>query len=196
MDSAFLVVIAVTCVAFVSTNLDNLLALAALRASGRSGRPVVLGYWVSLIVVAVAAWGIGLADGIVSAHWVGWLGLVPIVVGTVQLVGLIRCTAAQGRTPRPRASALGVAAMFLAMSADSVAVLGPLVADTLHRFEGLVLICWVVMGGAWTRLSGWVAGHPRVAIAAERYGAWIGPVLMIAVGLYILLDTPTDVMPG
>jgi cadmium resistance protein CadD (predicted permease) len=121
---------------------------------------------------------------------------VPVLVGTVQLVGLIRRTAVQGRTPRPRASALGVAAMFLAMSADSVAVLGPLVADTLNRLDAAVLVSWMVMGGVWTRLAGWVAGHPRVAIAAERYGAWIGPVLMIIVGLYILLDTPTDVMPG
>ncbi len=196
MDSAPLVAAAVTCAAFVSTNLDNLLALAAFRASGTGTRQVIVGYWTALLAIVALAAGIGLADGAFPAWPMGWLGLIPIILGLAQLGLLLKGPGPGMQHPRPAASTTTAAAVFMAMSVDSVAILGPLTADTADRLEVVVLACWIAMGGVWTWASGWLAGRPAVARVAERLGAWISPLIMVLVGTYILLDTSTDALPG
>lgn len=187
---------AVTCAAFMSTNLDNLLVLAAFRASPGASRRVLPGYWASLLIVVAVAAGIGLTDGMLSPGLVGWLGLVPITAGLAQLA----VAAARRRSPprlrRAPASAIAASVTFLAISADSLAVLGPLAADTADRWEPVVLVSWLAMGAVWTWVSGWMARRPVIAREVGRRGAWMAPLVMILAGIYILLDTPTDALPG
>lgn len=182
------------CVAFVSTNLDNLVVLTALRASGGTRRALV-GYWASVgMVVAVGA-GFGLADSWLSPDRVHWLGWVPLGLGIYQFGVVLAGRASTVVDRGPVAGAAGALAVFTSMSADSVAVLGPLVADTANRLEWAILAGWAVMALVWTWLSGRLASRPAVVAATGPLGAWLAPALMILVGCYILLDTAYDVLP-
>ena len=69
-------------------------------------------------------------------------------------------------------------------------------ADSADRLEAVVLGTWMAMGAAWIGVAGALAARPSAARLAERAGAWLAPALMIGVGIYILLDTPTDAFPG
>jgi len=187
-------VMALGCLAFASTNLDNLVVLTALRASG-GNRRVLVGYWGSVCLVLAIGASFRLVDDWLSPESVGWLGCVPLALGVFQL-GVFLSGRASGAVDRgPVAGAAGALAVFAAMSADSVAVLGPLVADTANRLEWAVLAGWAGMAVAWTFLSGRLATRPGVAAATGPIGAWLAPALMILVGCYILLDTFSDVMP-
>jgi len=185
---------ALGCVAFVSTNLDNLVVLTALRASS-GDRRVLVGYWASVSLILAIGAGIGLVDSWISPDAVGRLGWIPLGLGVFQL-GVFLSGRASGVAERgPVAGAAGALAVFAAMSADSVAVLGPMVADTANRLEWAVLAGWAGMGVVWTWLSGRLATRPAVVAATGPLGAWLAPVLMILVGCYILLDTAYDVLP-
>ncbi len=185
---------ALGCVAFVSTNLDNLVVLTALRASS-GDRRVLVGYWASVSLILAIGAGIGLVDSWISPDAVGRLGWIPLGLGVFQL-GVFLSGRASGVAERgPVAGAAGALAVFAAMSADSVAVLGPMVADTANRLEWAVLAGWAGMAVVWTWLSGRLVARPAVVAATGPLGAWLAPVLMILVGCYILLDTAYDVLP-
>ena len=187
-------VLALGCLAFASTNLDNLVVLTALRASGGTRR-VLVGYWASVCLVLAIGASFGLVDQWLSAESVSWLGWVPVGLGVFQL-GVFLSGRASGAVDRgPVAGAAGALAVFAAMSADSIAVLGPLVADTANRLEWAVLAGWAAMGVVWTLLSGRLASRPAVVAATAPLGAWLAPALMIIVGGYILMDTFSDVVP-
>src|SRR5437763_7409675 len=72
---------------YASTNLDNLVVLLAFF-SDRSlrARHVVAGeYLANLLLIAVSA-GCSVAARAFPAHWIGLLGLVPVVMGVKRLV--------------------------------------------------------------------------------------------------------------
>ena len=182
-----------SCVAFVSTNLDNLLVLTALRAAG-SPRRMVAGYAAAVVLVMAVGAGFGFADDWLAPGQVGWVGWVPLALGGYQLAVFLAGRATGTRRRGQVAGAAGAFVVFAAMSTDSIAVLGPLVADTANHLESLVLAGWAGMAVVWIWLSGRLASRPSVAAATERLGGWLAPVLMILVGCYILLDTVSDVV--
>lgn len=196
MTAEMWLLVAVTGAGFVSTNVDNLLALTALTVSaGPSRVRVMSGYALSVLAVGVIALGFGAADSLAEPDLIRLLGLVPLAAGVVQLVKLVRAGSGSDVSVRSASGILPSLFVFLAMSADSVAVLGPLVADSANHLEPVVLGTWLVMGAAWVAVAGILAARPSAARLAGRAGAWVAPVLMIGVGIYILLDTPTDAFP-
>jgi len=182
------------CVAFVSTNLDNLVVLTALRVSGSTPR-VLAGYGASVALVLAVGAGFGVTDEWLAPGHVQWIGWVPLGLGLYQLAMFLAGRASGAVRRGSVAGVAGAFAVFTAMSADSVAVLGPLVADTANHLERIVLTGWAGMAVVWAWLSGRLATRPSVAAATGRLGAWLAPVLMILVGCYILLDTVSDVVP-
>ena len=182
------------CLAFASTNLDNLVVLTALRASGGTRR-VLVGYWASVCLVLAIGASFSLVDDWISPENVNRLGWVPLGLGIFQL-GLFLSGRASGAVDRGSvAGAAGALAVFAAMSADSIAVLGPLAADTANRLEWAVLAGWAGMAVVWTWLSGRLVMRSAVVAAIGPLGAWLAPALMILVGCYILMDTAYDVLP-
>ena len=197
MAAEVLILVVVTATGFVATNLDNLLALTVLAVSAGAARArVMAGYALSVLAVVGVGLGLGLADDAAGPASVRLLGLVPLAAGAVQLARLARRGPGEAATVRRVSGTLPSMAVFAAMSLDSVAVLGPLVADSADRLEPVVLGTWLAMGAAWIWLAGRLASRPAMARLAERAGARAAPLLMMAVGVYILLDTPTDVLAG
>ena len=183
----------VAAVAFVLTNVDDLVLLTALflaRPPGRPGRTreVVLGQYVGFgavlaVSVVVAA---GLAD--VPGAWVGLLGLVPLGLG---VRGLVR--AARGAPVAevvPRADGVGrVALLTVAGGGDNVAVYVPLL-HALGASDGAVtVVVFLVMVGAWCVLAAFVARRPGVTALMDSAGRWLVPVVYVALGVWILASS-------
>jgi cadmium resistance protein CadD (predicted permease) len=193
--SDVIVMVGISVVAFVSTNLDNLFLLMGLLASSPH-RKVMLGY--TLAVAAVL--GVGLAGSYLADFsaqaWLRWLGLVPLSMGAWRLRGLFRSPAAAteaspGAGPRGAASVFGVT---LANSGDSLGVFTSLMSETSELLVFVILLTVLGMSALWIRAARWVAEHPALAPwlhQIDRYGV---PLLLVALGLYILSDTATDTL--
>ncbi len=172
-----------------ATNIDNLIVLIALVLASSRGTPVAA-YAIVQAGVVIAAWLFSMLAGAMHPDWIGFIGLVPIGMGLWQLVKRERAEA-DGR-PLP-AAMLGLVGLFAAMSADTFTVFLALWSDTRQALDpaigagaGISLAALCVTGLFAARLGHGFQGRLG---KINRYT----PFIMIASGLYVLLETTTDV---
>jgi cadmium resistance protein CadD (predicted permease) len=165
-------------------------------------RPAYVG---SVLLVALLAAGLAAVARLAPDRHVGLLGWIPLGMGLYQLARLairresVAGTARGGdaalrKTFGLRRGRVAVAGVTLAASGDSLAAYAALFADT-----ATLLVPWSVLGiglgaTAWSVLAVRLSGRPAVRSAVDRTGPVLLPLVLIGIGLYILGDTPTDVL--
>jgi cadmium resistance protein CadD (predicted permease) len=194
----------VTAGGFVATNLDNLLILVGLLGAGRARHwPILLGFALAAAGALLVALLGGLAGTFVDPRQVGYLGLLPIALGCAQLYRNLCGGEARSSTPEkrgdqaPRAAAGAVLATFLVMasnSGDSIALFLPLFAESRRDALVVEVATCLLMILLWCHLAKQAVRQPVLANALQRQGRYLVPLLMIAVGGYVLLDTGTDTL--
>ncbi|MEX0286379.1 MAG: hypothetical protein AB3N23_17365 [Paracoccaceae bacterium] len=175
----------------ISTNLDNLALLLAIALPVGMMRAVV-GYVLAQVIVMTLAVGIGIGAGHLMAGGTGWLGLIPILLGVLSLIRRTSDTPGSDRITAGASVPL-VVMLFLGLSMDSLAVMTPLLADSLppYRMAGVV----GGLGGA-SALAALAVWLHKFALA----GGWlsrldrVAPFIMIAAGVYVLWDSWTDLV--
>lgn len=191
------ILVAISAAAFVSTNLDNLLMLAALLAiSPRRPASVLAGYMFAVVLVVVTALLIATVGDLIDTRYVGLLGLIPIGLGLRGLLALLRDHSKRSTERQADVGFWRTAALILPISGDSLAVYVPLLADTAHGLDAVVtatlLVSALVLAGTASLLVSRPVLSSRLGWLGERLMPW----LMIGVGIYVLADTPTDVFVG
>lgn len=177
-------------VALVSTNLDNLAVLLGLLLVMDKTRAIA-GFACAQILMLVLSMVVAIGvnrNGV--PFWIGYLGVVPLVLG---LRGIWQQFSGTGASEMGTKSAVtSVVTLFLSLSIDSFAVMTPLLADSTLGFRWAALIGAGLAATGLVLLASWGAPHaqslgPRVA-RMDR----IAPYIMVCVGLYILINSPTD----
>jgi cadmium resistance protein CadD (predicted permease) len=207
--SPVIVLAGVAVTAFVSTNVDAFLLLVANAARAPlSRRAAAAGFVGATVVVLAVAWALAAASAVIPPASTGLLGLVPLGLGLKELVALIRRRAARARRraaspdappsshPPPSDSIRFAEALVLhlSLSADNLAVYSALLADTLPRLRPVVTATTLVLALVWTLLARAAIRVPGLSPALLRRGHAVMAALLIAVGVYILVDTETDVL--
>jgi cadmium resistance protein CadD (predicted permease) len=187
---------------FVATNLDNLLVLVfLLGTSSRRRAAVLFGYLTAVIlVVCVAAVGVA-AGALIDPAAIGYLGVAPVAMACYLLYQQYTRGAAMD-VPEPVAENLaGEGRIWLASSllmfsnsGDSIAVLLPLLAESSRPALLLIVSLYLVTSLLWCAVALAIAARPGLARRIQQRGARLVPWVMIAVGLYVLLDTRTDTL--
>lgn len=182
---------------FAATNLDNLLLLIAWMAlAGRSRRKIFAGYFLAAAAVLITVYALGLLSGMLPVEYVGYLGVVPMLLGAKMLLDKVRGETAASEQSSFRPSIVGVGVTLFANSVDSILVLSAMLADSQLQFDYVILVAYLA-----TALLFYFLGHVfhsqiarlgRVASMAE----WLAPLIMLVVGAYILDNTLTDTLPG
>ncbi|WP_170480462.1 hypothetical protein [Ruegeria arenilitoris] len=179
-------------IAQISTNLDNLAVLFGLIIVMGRGRPVT-GFAVAQAILLALAMGfaVGLSHTGYPAA-IGYLGIVPLLLGTRGAWQQIR-KREQVET-RPQGAVASVIVLFLSLSFDSFAVLTPLFAESSPSYRLAGLIGAVTAAAAMSLLAAW--GAPKAQRFAPQLVRFdrITPYVMIAVGLYILSNSATDML--
>ncbi|MBE1282332.1 MAG: hypothetical protein GJ676_03375 [Rhodobacteraceae bacterium] len=176
----------------VLTNLDNLAVLLVLQLTLGAGRTTI-GYVLSQAIMLTAALAVAIGADRTLPDWSGYLGLVPLALG---LRGIwLQWSSAAEESPDTisrKAGILGVTFLFLGLSFDSFSVMAPLLADSLPAYRPWAL------AGASLAVLGLVTLARGVASSARTSPKWalrlerLGPVAMIAVGIYVLFNSGTD----
>jgi cadmium resistance protein CadD (predicted permease) len=176
----------------VSTNLDNLAVLLGLIVVV-SARRAVMGFVIAQLGILIVSLAIasGLSQtGILS--WIGYLGVIPLILG---LRGLWRqFTQHEETDTQDRSHVSSIVVLFLSLSIDTLAAMTPLLADSTATFRIAAVIGAVVAVLGVSTIA--ILGAPRAQSLAPRFARLdrITPYVMVSVGLYILLNTPTDVL--
>ncbi|MCK7612971.1 hypothetical protein [Roseibium sediminicola] len=177
--------------AYVLTNIDGLMVFVALSASGK-WKQTSLSFLIAQATVIVAAFATGAFASGLPVHLVGWLGLAPIVLGLYQLRREFSETS--GSSPGTNENPLGAAVVFVALSTDTLVLLAAFFADSRETFDHLVLIgallavCILLASGSLLSRS---LGFSEEAMRKLQR---LTPFVMIAAGVYILMDTGTDAL--
>lgn len=193
--SEVLITVGVGVAAFVSTNLDNLfLLMAMMKGSSLGARAVVLGYGSAMaLVLAVGTLG-SYAGDLVADAWLRYLGLIPLAMGVWRLWDLRRGVDpnAKESAPSQAGGAASVFGVMLANSGDSLGVFTSLMSETSELLVLVIFATALAMSGLWVAAARWLVEHPALAPHLRRLDRYLVPILLLAIGIYILSDTATD----
>ncbi len=177
----------------VATNLDNFAAMLALSLA-IGARRAAAGFAIAQGVILVLATGTAMGAGL-APNWTGYLGVVPLLLGSYALWQQMR-----DHPQRPRdllgtkGSTLAATMLFLSMSMDSFAAMTPYLADAQPglRLSGVLGAASAIGALALAGLIGSRATE-RLTSLTEKLEK-IAPVVMILAGLYVLANTPSDLI--
>ena len=186
-------------VVYASTNIDDLLVLAVFFADPRIRvSAVVAGRYLGLAALVIGSAAAALLALAVPREYVALLGLVPLFLGLWLLAALLRdrrhlALSADGAmttpTSAPRhgiaAQTLTVAAVTLANGGDNFGVYIPFFASAPAAIP-IYISVFIFMTAVWCALGYLVVNNPLLGTYIRRYGHMLLPVVLIALGLYIL----------
>lgn len=184
--------------AYISTNVDNLLLLVGWMLGRRESMLQILaGHGLAAIAVMLAAFVLGLSAAALPTHYIGYLGVVPIVLGMSMLLKKIRGRMQVPIDATPQAlSVFAVTTTLFANSTDTMLVFSPLFADSEVATDYVILAAYPVMAAVWFLLALFFSRHAARLRGLSAAAEWLAPLIMIIVGLYILDNTVTDVVLG
>jgi cadmium resistance protein CadD (predicted permease) len=185
---------------FIASNLDNLLLLVVLQGANTGRRQAVLaGYFVSCVVVIFAAM-LGVAIGsALGAGLVGYLGLVPLLLG-IRLLYLnwrtspVVALEESGEMKAGQSIWLSTFVLMLSNSGDSIALFLPLLAESSHSSLVVIVIAYLLMILLWSGFSCLISARQELARHIESRAEKIVPWIMILMGVYVLMDSATDTL--
>jgi len=178
---------------FVGTNLDDfaLLLVFVLGMPQEGIRPPqivfgqYLGFSALLLVSGVAAAGLRT----VPEHWVGLLGFVPIGLG---VVGLVRAGPDPPVTPDAMASVRNVAAIAtvtVANGVDNVSVYVLLFRQLNLTDTIITTVVFLLLLAVWCTTALAVGRRARLVPGAVRASRLAAPLVLVAIGVYLLSHT-------
>ena len=187
--------------AYVATNLDNFILLVSLLARYRNHTSnVVAGYFTCMLILGFVGLWIGKAANIAPVEYLGLLGFVPISIGAFELFQLRRGKAKV--TVAKEKSVDGVQKVFMATlfsqlgnGADTIVVFGVLFIDSMPSADILTILTLAAMAVIFVFVGIYAVRHPALCEWIDRYAYRAMPFVLIIVGVYILANTATDLLP-
>ncbi len=177
---------------FVSTNLDDLFILLGFFSDPTfKPRQVAIGQLLgiaALYAVSVAASRLALA---VAPAYVGFLGVLPIVIGLQKIRELRRDGAEDEGEDEPHArggrwNALSVAAVTIADGGDNLSVYIPVFATRTGAELAVIGGVFAAMTLVWLAVAFWLTSHRTLGAPIRRYGHRVVPFVLVGLGGYIL----------
>ncbi len=175
--------------AYAATNLDNFLLIGTLIAGGARRSSVAVGFASAAGLVALVAMSFTALSYFLAPATLGYLGVVPIALGLRIL--LLPAAATEGAS-QLQAGAVSVAVILVANSLDTIATFAPMFA------ESEMIVRFALLAGFVTSATVLFSIVRPFARRLERLNdkgpiaQRIAGVIMILVGIYVLLDTSTD----
>lgn len=191
--------IAVGLALFATTNVDDIFLLSAFFADRHlHARNVVLGQFLGIGLLTAVSAGAAIASLVIPEGWTGFLGLVPLVLG-IQKLWQLRAGAdtqssngeARGHEERlerrTHSQVLAVAGVTVANGGDNLAVYIPVFASDLQAISTYAIV-FGVMTGVWCAVGYKLVNNAVLGHHIRRYGHILLPVVLIAIGAWILRD--------
>jgi cadmium resistance protein CadD (predicted permease) len=188
--------LSVAAVVFVSTNVDDILLIAMLFADRTlAPRAVVGGQFLGIgALVAISAVA-GVAALAVPEGYIALLGAVPLFLGLQKLWRLRRAGSsdttespgperAHGE-PSARSGIVTVALLTIANGGDNLGVYVPLFARDPSVIV-LYSLVFVALTGVWCQVGYALVNHRPIGERLTRYGRVALPLVLIALGVWIL----------
>jgi cadmium resistance protein CadD (predicted permease) len=181
-------------VLFISTNIDDIFVLLSFFADPEF-RPsqVVTGQFAGIIVLIALSMGGSLLALVVAPAYVGLLGIAPLMIGIMKLIRLRRNEEEEEKQALPpgrgAARIASVALVTLANGGDNIGVYVPVFAQRSPGELALFALVFLLLTAVWCLIGYSLVRHPRLGAPIRRYAGPLTPFILIALGLYILIES-------
>ncbi|GAA0777480.1 hypothetical protein E1180_16740 [Roseibium denhamense] len=173
------------------TNVDGFFAVLALAAGGRAVMAAI-GFLIAHVIVLGSALVLGAGAMVFAPADLGLLGIVPVAFGFREILKN-RSRKTRHAPPPPQAgSVLTATLLFLSLSTDTLVVMAAFFADTRGELDVFILLGGVAAIAATLACALAVNTVFKPTDAGKRFFERLAPLVMIAAGVYILMDTQTD----
>ena len=198
--------------AFAASNLDDLFLLMLYFSQANNDpqreKSIIVGQYLGFsVLVFISVLGY-LGSLLIPRHYVGLLGILPILLGIRELLSLRQAdeqaeqqveTNAQEPAPpgmfrsrlltwlNPQASS--IAAVTVANGSDNLAVYTPLFAAGGVTQMVIIIAVLLLMVRVWCFIADWLAENPVTAGPLRRYGRLLMPFVLMGIGLAILVES-------
>ena len=178
-------------IAYISTNIDDIfviMILLAQAAKGTKGK-LIAGHFlgVGLITVVSMLGAFGLQN--LPLKYVGILGLVPIGLGIKAWLDHKKGIDDDDAPEVQSVSLLSMAMITVGNGADNVGVYIPLFTGFSGAERIGAVVVFAVMTALWVFLANSLAELPKVKSVIEKYKTIAIPVVFLALGIFIILDS-------
>jgi cadmium resistance protein CadD (predicted permease) len=181
--------------AFASTNIDDAFVLLAFFGDPRlAARDVVIGQYAGMAALTIAAIVFALLAYAIPDRYIGWTGVLPILIGATRLWQAWRAKdddAAEEVTLGPLGGIAAVAGVTIADGGDNIAVYVPLFAKASMSATLAICAVFMVMVVAWCLAALYLIRHRVLGALVHKWGRRVTPLALIALGVYILLRNGT-----
>lgn len=203
--------VATASVAFVATNIDDIIILMLFFAQVNAIRPnhIIAGQYLGFGALILASLPGFLGGSLVPKEWIGLLGILPIIIGISQFLSHdkpdtdVQTVACQVDAPATKRSILSklatlltpqtysVAAVTFANGGDNIGIYVPLFASCDLPTLMMTLVVFFLLIGVWCYVAYRLTQFPAIARVLTRYGHAIVPFVLIGLGIFILLESKT-----
>ena len=183
-------------VAFAATNIDGAFVLIAFFARPNVKEAhVVAGTYIGIAVLVIAAMLLAVVSVALIPDELGLLGALPVLIGLRQLwiawhergSGIVDVSPGAGAFETIEL----VAIRTVANGGDNIAVYIPLFAGRSLATQILMCFVFAILVGVWCLGASRMIEHPKLVAPIRRWGRWITPIVLIALGVFIFFLNDT-----
>lgn len=192
--------------AFVATNIDDIVILMLFFAQGNANlhrKHIVAGQYLGFSALILASLPGFFGGLMVPKVWIGLLGFAPIAIGISHLIKPNYENELQTVSPvlPTKAPLLAtsfiaphtyhVAAVTIANGGDNIGIYVPLFASTNLVGLSILIAVFFTLIAIWCYIAFQLTRHPRIAPILTRHGKRVVPFVLIALGIFILVERHT-----
>lgn len=178
----------VAVVLFASTNVDDIFVLVGFFADPKyPPRDIVTGQYAGIgTLFAVSLVG-SLLSLVISPAYIGLLGIVAIALGAKKIFDLLRSKPEESpKVSGSHTQVTSVALVTIANGADNISLYMPAFAGRSGFEISLFAVVFACMTALWCFLAYRIIQQPTLGAPFRRYGRYLSPLVLIALGLVIM----------
>ncbi len=197
-----LTIVAVAASAFLGTNLDNLVLLVAFYSRyGQHPDMVSGGYSTGMMIIGAISFTIGVTGDFIPVNYLGFLGIIPMMLGLLAIVQLFRGSQDEGVEgsvieDNRQAVFFTVLTTQLSNGADSIITFSVLMAESTPSSDYLIVLTFLAMIAVFSGLAKYSLKHRKLKELLTKYGPYVTPFILILVGFYIFSNSASDLVAG
>ncbi|MDX8534792.1 cadmium resistance transporter [Mesorhizobium sp. VK25A] len=183
--------IGVAATLFAASNIDDIFVLLGFFGHRKfHAHQVVIGQCLGFAVLVAVSLVASLVSLVLAPAYVGLLGFLPILIGLKKLYDLWRGgDDDEASTPKPGlGNIFAVAAVTVANGSDNIGIYTPVFATSTKAEIGVTLAVFATGVAVWLIFAHWLVNHPALGAPIRRYGHWLVPFALIAIGAFIIYD--------
>ncbi len=176
---------------FASSNIDDIFILLSFFANSRyRTHQIVVGQYLGITALALVSIIASMISLIFTPAYVGLLGLLPVFIGLKKLYELRKPQ--QDETKSLKMAGFGnvmaVTVVTMANGGDNIGIYTPVFATSSGAAVITILVVFAIMVAVWLLVAHWLVNHPTLKAPIQKSAHIITPLVLIAIGGFILYE--------